>query len=93
MLNELTLAAMPAMKAASRPASAIPSAPLGRYFSISSGMASLYVPASPPAPKSGITATAIRPGTIVRTGKKIFGKAPISGVRSAADRFLADRAR
>ena len=30
---------------------------------------------------------------MVRAGMKILGKAPISGVRSAADRFLADRAR
>ena len=41
VLNELTLAAMPAMKAASRPASAMPSVPFGRKWFISAGMASL----------------------------------------------------
>ena len=30
---------------------------------------------------------------MVSAGMKIFGKAPISGVRRAADMFLADRAR
>ena len=30
---------------------------------------------------------------IVRAGMKIFGKAPMSGVRRAADRFFADSAR
>ena len=38
-------------------------------------------------------ASAIRPGMMVRAGMKIFGYAPISGVRWAADRSLADRAR
>jgi hypothetical protein len=41
VLKELMLAAMPAMKAASRPARAIPNVPLGRYLFISNGMASL----------------------------------------------------
>jgi hypothetical protein len=41
----------------------------------------------------GTSATAISPGTMVRAGMKIFGKAPISGVRSAADRFFAESAR
>jgi hypothetical protein len=36
---------------------------------------------------------AIRPGMMVRAGMKILGNAPISGVRSAADMSLADRAR
>ena len=45
------------------------------------------------APSLGMTASAIRPGMMVRAGMKIFGYAPISGVRWAADRSLADRAR
>ncbi len=44
-------------------------------------------------PSFGITAIAIRPGMIVSAGMKIFGNAPISGVRWAADRSLADSAR
>jgi hypothetical protein len=40
-----------------------------------------------------MTASAIRPGMMVRAGRKIFGNAPISGVRWAADRSLADSAR
>jgi hypothetical protein len=39
VLNELTLAAMPAMNAASRPANAMPSVPLGRYSFINIGIA------------------------------------------------------
>ena len=35
----------------------------------------------------------ISPGTMVRKGMKIFGNAPISGVRSRPSRFFADSAR
>jgi len=33
------------------------------------------------------------PGTMMIAGRKIFGNAPISGVRRAAERLVADRAR
>ena len=45
----------------------------------------------PPRPLT--VTTAISPGRMMIAGRKIFGKAPISGVRRAADMFLADSAR
>lgn len=93
VLNEDTLAAIPAMNAASRPVTAMPSTPLGRSSCISSGMASLYVRSEPGVPIFGTTTAATRPGIITAKTMKIFGKAAISGVRLAADRFFADRAR
>src|SRR3954454_4647796 len=92
VLNALTFAATPAMNEAIRPVSAIPSMPLGRYLLISSGIELLYCRFSP-VPRCGITTSAIAPGRIITKGRNSFGTAPISGVRSAADRFLADRAR
>ena len=91
VLNPLTLAAMPAMKAASRPVSATPSTPLGSSCCMSSGMALLYTGFGEL--KLGIRAIATSPGMMVRPGMKILGKAPISGVRCPAERSLADRAR
>ena len=41
----------------------------------------------------GITISAMRPGTIMMNGSTSFGNAPISGVRWAALRSLADSAR
>ena len=41
----------------------------------------------------GITAIAISPGVIITNGSSSFGNAPISGVRWAAERSLADSAR
>ena len=84
---------MPAMKAASNPVTATPRTPVGRYFSISSGIALLYwyVPVS--APSCGNSTSAIRPGMIVSAGMKSFGYAPMSGVRRAAFMSLADSAR
>jgi hypothetical protein len=101
VLKELTFAAMPAMNAASRPVSAIPSTPLGSRMPISRGIASLYVGSSPPVearsvpplPRLGTRTRAIRPGMIVSAGMKIFGYAPMSGVRCPADRSLAASAR
>ena len=92
VLNADTLAATPAMNEAIRPVSAIPSMPLGRYLFISSGIALLYCRSSV-VPSLGITTSAIMPGRIITNGRKSFGIAPISGVRSAAERSLADSAR
>lgn len=93
VLNEDTLAAIPAMNAASRPVTAMPSTPLGSSSRISSGMASLYVRPDSFDPMFGTTTAATRPGIITAKTMKIFGKAAISGVRFAADRFFADSAR
>ena len=93
VLNADTLAATPAMNAASRPASAIPSMPLGRYSFISSGIALLYSLSGSSPPRPGTVASATRPGMIVTAGMKTFGKAPISGVRRAALRLFALSAR
>ena len=79
------------MNAAIRPVSAIPSMPLGRYSSISSGIALLYSMLGWPPPRPGITASATRPGMIVTNGMKIFGigadqrRAPRGAERSCAD--------
>ena len=43
VLKDDTLAAMPAMNAASSPVTAMPSTPLGSNSRMSSGIASLYV--------------------------------------------------
>ena len=92
VLNADTLAATPAMNDAIRPVSAMPSMPLGRYSFISSGIALLYCNSSV-VPSFGITTSAIMPGRIMMNGRKSFGIAPISGVRSAAERSFADSAR
>ena len=73
MLKAETLAATPAMNAASRPTSATPSMPLGRYSFISSGIALLYCLSGSSPPRPGITASATSPGMIVTAGMKIFG--------------------
>jgi hypothetical protein len=71
-LNEETLAAIPAMNAASRPVTATPSTPRGRYWLYSAGMASLYV--RPPAvPSPGISRIAAMPGMTVPSGMITFG--------------------
>ena len=44
-------------------------------------------------PIFGTSTAATRPGIITRKTMKIFGKAAMSGVRWAAERFFADRAR
>ena len=93
VLNAETLAATPAMNDAISPVSAIPSMPLGRYSFISSGIALLYSMFGWSQPRPGITTSAIMPGRIITNGRNSFGTAPISGVRSAADRSLADSAR
>lgn len=62
VLNPLTLAAMPAMKAASRPVSATPSTPLGSSCCMSGGMALLYSGLGEL--KLGIRAIASRPEMI-----------------------------
>ena len=73
VLNDVTLAATPAMKAASRPVTAMPSMPSGRYLPMSSGIALLYCRSAllPPRPLTVTSAT--RPGMIVSAGMKIFG--------------------
>ncbi len=98
MLNELTFAAMPAMNAASRPASATPSMPLGSTSLISSDSALLWVIPSPTSPaltltSCGTSTPAIMPGMTMTNGMSAFGNAAMIGVRRAADMFFADRAR
>ncbi len=56
-------------------------------------MASLYWRSEPLVPILGTSTAATRPGIITRKTMKIFGNAAISGVRWAAERFFADRAR
>ena len=60
---------------------------------ISSGIALLYSMFGSLLPSAGIVTSATRPGITVMAGMKIFGNAPISGVRCAALRLLADSAR
>ena len=93
VLNALTFAATPAMKEAIRPVSAIPSIPFGRYLSIRSGIALLYSMFGSLPPRPGITARAMMPGRIMMNGRKSFGIAPMSGVRCAEERSLAESAR
>ncbi len=98
MLKAEMLAAMPAMNAASRPAIATPSMPLGSRSRISSSSASLYFTSPPPPPDfrstiSGTMIAAMMPGTITMNGTNILGKAPMIGVRRAADTELEAIAR
>jgi hypothetical protein len=93
VLNPLTLAAMPAMNEASRPVTAMPSTPLGSRSRMSSGIALLYCRSPDLAPRPLTVTTAIRPGITVSSGMKIFGKAPMIGVRRAAFMSLALSAR
>src|SRR3954453_22582696 len=93
VLNALKFAATPAMNAASRPATARPSIPFGKYWPIRSGIALLYWRAGLLPPRPLIEATAIMPGMIVMAGASRFGNAPISGVRRAAERLDALNAR
>jgi hypothetical protein len=93
VLKADTLAATPAMNDAMRPVIARPSMPFGRYWFISSGTTLLYSRFGSPPPMFGITAIAIRPGKTMMNGSSSFGNAPMSGVRCAADRFFALRAR
>jgi hypothetical protein len=57
------------------------------------GTALLYCRSPVLAPRPLTVTAAISPGTTTRKGMSILGKAAISGVRRAADRFLAARAR
>jgi hypothetical protein len=94
VLKADTLAATPAMKDAIRPVMASPSMPFSRYLFISSGSALLKARfGSLVLPMFGMTTRAIMPGTIMMNGNASFGNAPISGVRWAAERSLADSAR
>ena len=94
VLNAVTFAATPAMNAAISATIAIPSIPWGKNWAIRCGIAVLYwTERFLPTPRPWTVATAIRPGRMMIAGRKIFGYAAISGVRRAADRFLADRAR
>ncbi len=68
-----TLAAMPAMNAASNPVTATPSTPCGRYFAIRAGMAWLYSRLSPPLPIPGRSTRAAMPGSTVMSGTNVFG--------------------
>src|SRR3954453_7738523 len=81
VLNALTFAATPAMNAASRPATARPSIPFGKYWPIRSGIALLYWRSGSLPPRPFTEAMAIMPGMIVIAGASSFGNAPISGVR------------
>src|SRR3954467_11203853 len=92
VLNELTLAAMPAMNAASRPVMAIPSTPLGSSCSISNGMVLLYCIAPAP-PRPWTSCDAISPGTMITNGISSFGHDAMIGVNRAAFMLLADSAR
>src|SRR4051812_4459705 len=92
VLNALTFAATPAMNAASRPATARPSIPFGKYWPISSGIALLYWRSGSLPPRPLIEATAIMPGMIVMAGASSFGNAPISGVRRGREARRAQRA-
>jgi hypothetical protein len=57
-------------------------------------MAVLYCwPRLVPTPRPLTVTTAIRPGRMMIAGRKIFGNAPISGVRREADLLRADSAR
>ena len=74
MLNDVTFAATPAMKAASSPVTAMPEHALGEVACpMSSGIALLYCRSGflPPRPLTVTSAT--RPGMIVSAGMKIFG--------------------
>jgi hypothetical protein len=93
VLNAVTLAATPAMKAASSPVMAIPSIPLGRYLEIRMGTALLNCRSPVLAPSPFTVTAATSPGITTTNGMNSLGKAAISGVRRAADRFLAARAR
>lgn len=93
VLKDEMLAAMPAMKAASRPVTAMPRTPLGSRSSIRYGIASLYWRSDPEVPIFGTSTAATSPGIITRKTMKIFGNAAMSGVRWAAERFLAESAR
>ncbi len=73
VLKAVTLAATPAMKAASSPAMATPSIPIGRYLPISSGIAALYWRLGSDLPSPLIATSATSPGMIVSAGMKIFG--------------------
>jgi hypothetical protein len=74
VLKADTFAATPAMKAAIRPVTAIPSIPEGRYSTISAGMALLYVVAGVASlPKSLTVTSATSPGMITSAGMKILG--------------------
>ena len=77
MLSELTLAAMPAMNAARRPASATPSTPLGSTSFISSESALLYVTSDGwpafAAASAGTSTAAIMPGITMTSGMSAFG--------------------
>src|ERR1043165_324406 len=103
VLNALTFAAIPAMKDAARPVIATPSMPLGSTSRISSLIASLNWTSvwargfaasdALAAASSGDSTAAIMPGITITSGRSIFGYAPISGVRLAADMLLADSPR
>ena len=89
-----TLAAIPAMNAATSPVTATPSIPLGSNVSINSGIALVYVICgSDEVPSSGMIRAATMPGRITMNGIKIFGNAPMIGARRADERFRADSAR
>jgi hypothetical protein len=68
-----TFAAMPAMNAASRPVTATPRAPSGRYLSISAGIASLYCSPLASVPMPGSRTRAAMPGSTVISGTIAFG--------------------
>jgi hypothetical protein len=73
VLKAVTLAATPAMKAASSPVMAMPSMPLGRYWEIRMGTALLNW-RSPVLASRPLTVTAaIRPGTTTISGMSILG--------------------
>src|SRR4051794_10115857 len=91
-LNEDTLAAMPAMKAATRPVTATPRTPGGRYMLMSAGIVLVYV-GPPGLPRSGISSTAAMPGSTTTNGISALGYAATIGVIRAAFWSLADIAR
>src|SRR5436309_14921595 len=103
VLNELRLAAMPAMNDASSPAMAIPSMPFGSRSRMRSKSALLKVTplgALPPLSRMPLSwmyscteTAAIMPGMITMNGTNIFGNAPMMGVRRAADMLFDAMAR
>src|SRR3954451_9995480 len=60
---------------------------------MSSGIALLYCRSAFEPPRPLTLTSATRPGMIVSAGMKIFGYAPMSGGRRAADMLFADSAR
>ena len=104
VLKAEMLAAMPAMKEASRPVIARPSSPLGRTSRMSSRTASLYLmsptsastPASVPSLRLWISPTstaATMPGIMTRKGTNILAKVPTMGAERAEEMESAAMAR